>query len=263
MSAVLAANDCDDLEALFDSIAAEHASAQAAKAAAQSAAPAASAPPAAPASAPTPAAAAMVQNADGSLINKLGQLTRTLHESLRELGYDRLVEQAAHSIPDARERLTYVATMTERAAERVLNATDAARPLQDEMASTATELSAAWKKVYAGQMQVEEFKALAGSTVAFLERVPSHTRATSAQLMEIVMAQDFQDLTGQVIKRINELAHHFEQQLLKLLIENTPEEQRPRGSEGLLNGPVVNPERAGDVAHTQAQVDDLLESLGF
>jgi len=81
--------------------------------------------------------------------------------------------------------------------------------------------------------------------------------------MEIVMAQDFQDLTGQVIKRINELAHHFEQQLLKLLIESTPEGQRPPGAEGLLNGPVVNPDRAGDVAHTQAQVDDLLESLGF
>ncbi len=258
MSAVLAANDSDDLEALFDSIAAEHARAQAAKAAAQAAGPAAGAAEAAPA-----AVSGMAQNADGTLLNKLGQLTRTLHESLRELGYDRLVEQAAHSIPDARERLTYVATMTERAAERVLNATDAARPLQDEMTSAATELSAGWKKVYAGRMPVEEFKALAGATVAFLERVPSQTKATNAQLMEIVMAQDFQDLTGQVIKRINELAHHFEQQLLKLLIESTPEEQRPPGSEGLLNGPVVNPERAGDVAHTQTQVDDLLESLGF
>ena len=252
MSAVLARSDSDDLEALFDAIAAEHRQAKAAQAA-NAAAPT-------PTSAPTPAA---VAGSEGDLLTKLGQLTRTLHESLRELGYDRLVEQAAHSIPDARERLTYVATMTERAAERVLNATDAARPLQDEMGSTAAGLSAGWKQVYAGQMQVEEFKALAGSTVAFLELVPSHAKATSAQLMEIVMAQDFQDLTGQVIKRINELAHHFEQQLLKLLIENTPEEQRPPGSEGLLNGPVVNPDRAGDVANTQAQVDDLLESLGF
>ena len=254
MSAVLAANDSDDLEALFDSIAAEHKSAQAAKAAAAQGA----------AAAPAPMAETMVAvPGEGALLTKLGQLTRTLHESLRELGYDRLVEQAAASIPDARERLTYVASMTERAAERVLNATDAARPLQDEMGASAAELTAGWKKVYAGQMQAEEFKALAGSTVAFLERVPQHTKATSAHLMEIVMAQDFQDLTGQVIKRINELAHHFEQQLLKLLIESTPEGQRPPGSEGLLNGPVVNPDRAGDVANTQAQVDDLLESLGF
>jgi chemotaxis protein CheZ len=258
MSAVLAANDSDDLEALFDSIAAEHKNAQAAKAASQAMAANAAVPAAA-----AVAAAPAMQNSDGALLNKLGQLTRTLHESLRELGYDRLVEQAASSIPDARERLTYVATMTERAAERVLNATDLARPLQDQMCACAAELSAGWKRVYAGDMQVAEFKTLAGSTVDFLQRVPENAKATNAQLMEIVMAQDFQDLTGQVIKRINELAHHFEQQLLKLLIENTPENQRPPGSEGLLNGPVVNPDRAGDVAHSQAQVDDLLESLGF
>jgi chemotaxis protein CheZ len=254
MSAVLA-NESDDLEALFDSIAAEHKSAQAAKAAAQSGpAPRAQPPAAAPVEAP---------DGGGALLTKLGQLTRTLHESLRELGYDRLVEQAASSIPDARERLTYVAAMTERAAERVLNAADAARPLQDQMSSSAIALAADWRKVYAAEMNVEQFKSLAASTVAFLEDVPEQTKATNAQLMEIVMAQDFQDLTGQVIKRINELAHHFEQQLLKLLLESTPEGQRPPGCEGLLNGPVVNPDRAGDVAHTQAQVDDLLESLGF
>lgn len=254
MSTALA-NDSDDLEALFDSIAAEHRNALAAKAAGKQ-----------PAAAETMAAAASAPasgTSDSTLLTKLGQLTRTLHESLRELGYDRLVEQAAQSIPDARERLTYVATLTERAAERVLNATDAARPLQDEMGSAASSLAAEWRKVYAGQMNVEQFKALAGTTVEFLERVPQHTKATRDQLMEIVMAQDFQDLTGQVIKRINELAHHFEQQLLKLLIESTPEGQRPPGADGLLNGPVVNPDRAGDVAHTQAQVDDLLESLGF
>lgn len=253
MSAVLAADDTDDLEALFDSIAAEHRNAQGAQG------PAPTTSPESAAEAPAPAAA----NREAALLTKLGQLTRTLHESLRELGYDRLVEQAAASIPDARERLTYVATMTERAAERVLNATDAARPLQDALSDEATGLAAEWRNVYAGRVGVEEFKALAGSTVAFLERVPQNTRATSAQLMEIVLAQDFQDLTGQVIKRINELAHHFEQQLLKLLLESTPEEQRPPGAEGLLNGPVVNPDRAGEVVHTQAQVDDLLESLGF
>ena len=252
MSATLAA-DSDDLEALFDSIAAEHRRQQATRPPVAQAAPAAAA--AAPA---TPA-----QNPDKPLLTKLGQLTRTLHESLRELGYDRLVEQAAASIPDARERLAYVATMTERAAERVLNAADAARPLQDEMAAAAETLASSWRKVYEGAMGVEQFKALAGETVAFLERVPQQTKATNVQLMEIVMAQDFQDLTGQVIKRINDLAHHFEQQLLRLLIESTPEEQRPPGAEGLLNGPVVNPDRAGEVVHTQAQVDELLESLGF
>jgi chemotaxis protein CheZ len=246
MSAVLG-SDSDDLEALFDSIAAEHNRMKAAKAAA----------------AESLAPRAGCGTVDSGLLTKLGQLTRTLHESLRELGYDRLVEQAAASIPDARERLSYVATLTERAAERVLNATDAARPLQDAMETAAKELSAGWRQVYAGAMEVEQFKALAAATAAFLERVPEQTKATNAQLMEIVMAQDFQDLTGQVIKRINDLAHHFEQELLKLLIESTPQEQRPRGADDLLNGPVVNPDRSGDAAHSQAQVDELLESLGF
>lgn len=260
MSAVLANNESDDLEALFDSIAAEHQRAQAAKEAGGASSVAA------PVTGPAAAPASQQETAkygESALLTKLGQLTRTLHESLRELGYDRLVEQAAQSIPDARERLTYVATMTERAADRVMNATDLARPLQDEMERSATRLAALWRKVYVGEMQVNEFRSLADSTVAFLERVPQQTKATNAQLMEIVMAQDFQDLTGQVIKRINELAHHFEQQLLKLLIESTPAEQRPPGIEGLLNGPVVNPDRAGEVAHTQTQVDELLESLGF
>src|SRR5690606_23942902 len=121
-----------------DSIAAEHRKAQAAKAAA----------PAVAAAGPA-LAAASAPGSDAALLTKLGQLTRTLHESLRELGYDRLVEQAASSIPDARERLTYVATMTERAAERVLNATDAARPLQERMSNTAASLAAEWRKVYA------------------------------------------------------------------------------------------------------------------
>src|SRR5690606_32089919 len=181
MSAVLASSDSDDLEALFDSIAAEHRNAHAVQAAD---------PGIDPQNAPA-APAAATSNSEGALLTKLGQLTRTLHESLRELGYDRLVEQAAASIPDARERLAYVATMTERAAERVLNAADAARPLQDEMAAAAETLASSWRKVYEGAMGVEQFKALAGETVAFLERVPQQTKATNVQLMEIVMAQDF------------------------------------------------------------------------
>jgi len=248
MSVALAAADSDDLQTLFDSVAA------AARPAVRPV----------PASTPaSPAANDPAADASSGLINKIGQLTRTLHDSLRELGYDRMVEQAASSIPDARERLAYVANLTERAAERVLNAAEAARPIQDELGLSAGALAERWRKVYAAQSSVEDFKTLADATVAYLDRVPLGTQATSAQLLEIMLAQDFQDLTGQVIKRINQLVHDLEHQLLKLLVESTPAEQRPAGSNGLLNGPVVNPAKAGDVVTTQAQVDDLLESLGF
>jgi chemotaxis protein CheZ len=197
------------------------------------------------------------------LLTKIGQLTRTIHDSLRELGYDRKLEAAAATIPDARERLAYVATMTERAAVRVMNATDVARPIQQQLSADAAALAERWRSVFAAQVGVEQFKALSGATLEYLESVPKQTQETNAQLTEIVLAQDFQDLTGQVIKRISDLAHHLETELLALLLEHMPADQRPAGAEGLLNGPVVNAERAGDVVTTQAQVDDLLESLGF
>jgi len=254
MSAALAAADSDDLQALFDSVAA---TAQPAARPAPALVPVATAVPA------SGAASDAAAEPSPALLTKIGQLTRTLHDSLRELGYDRMVEQAASSIPDARERLLYVATLTERAAERVLNAAETARPIQDELGHTAGALAERWRRVYAGQCAVDDFKAVADATVAFLDRVPKGTQATSAQLLEIMLAQDFQDLTGQVIKRINQLVHDLEHQLLKLLVESTPAGQRPAGSDGLLNGPVINPAAAGDVVTTQAQVDDLLESLGF
>jgi chemotaxis protein CheZ len=242
MSAATAANDSDDLQALFDSIAADQR---------RSVEP------------PKTAAANDDTGSSPDLVNRIGQMTRTLHESLRALGYDKTVEEAASAIPDARERLAYVATLTERAALRVMNATDIARPMQDKLGADAQALADRWRKVFAAQASVDEFKAVSTSTLAFLEQVPNQTQATSAQLTEIMLAQDFQDLTGQVIKRINDIVHLFEQELLKLLIEATPAERRPAGSDGLLNGPVVNAAKSGDVVTSQAQVDDLLESLGF
>jgi len=246
MSAVLA-SDSDDLQALFDSVVA----ANTGNVEAVVTVPA------------PPAGSDALADAPPALLAKIGQLTRTLHESLHELGFDRMVEEAASAIPDARERLAYVATLTERAAERVLNATDIAQPIQDRMGAGACALAERWRKVFAAQTGVDEFKALSEATLAFLEEVPKQTKATGQQLMEIVLAQDFQDLTGQVIKRINALVHNFERQLLTLLLENTPPAQRPSNTDSLLNGPVVNPARVGAVVQTQAQVDELLDSLGF
>jgi len=240
------ANDGGDLQALYDSITAQRSQQAQAEDAAR----------------PLPTAHAGGERSP-DLLTKIGQLTRTIHDSLRELGYDNKLENAAATIPDARERLAYVASMTERAALRVMNAADVARPIQERLSTDASALAERWKSVFSAQMSVDQFRTLAGSTLAFLEAVPTQTQATNAQLMEIVLAQDFQDLTGQVIKRINDLAHHLEKELLVLLLEYTPAEQRPAGSDGLINGPVVSAQRTQDVVTTQAQVDDLLESLGY
>jgi chemotaxis protein CheZ len=190
-------------------------------------------------------------------------MTRQLHDTLRELGYDRALEEAAKAIPDARQRLAYVAQMTEQAASRVLNATDVAKPIQDSCSrGGGGAVLGRWDRLFGGDLSVEEFKTLAGDT-RLLNEVPKQTEATNAQLMEIMMAQDFQDLTGQVIKKIVDLAQSMETQLLQVLIEAMPADMKAEAPEGLMNGPVMNAAGRADVVNNQEQVDDLLESLGF
>jgi chemotaxis protein CheZ len=167
-------------------------------------------------------------------------------------------------MPDARDRLKYIANLTAQAADRVLNATDLANPLQDELEAGAALLDAKWDALYANQIGVEDFKLLASETRAFLKNaVPQRTAATKAQLREIMMAQDFQDLTGQVIKKIIAVAQEHETRLMSILIETMPAEKHIDPLKGLLNGPVINAEGRTDVVVNQEQVDDLLDSLGF
>lgn len=202
----------------------------------------------------------------GEVMSRLGHLTRAFHDALRQLGYDRLLEEAAQTIPDARERLNYIAALTEQAAERVLNAIDAAKPIQEKLGSRAVELAARWDALYEQKLGVEEFKQLAAETRAYLKGVPADTQATGEKLLEIMMAQDFQDLTGQVIKRIVELARNLESQLVQLLVDISQGEVKPAApfaANHLLNGPVVNACGRDDVVTSQDQVDELLESLGF
>ena len=213
------------------------------------------------------------------ILARIGQLTRTLRDSMRELGIDKHVERAAEAVPDARDRLRYVAAMTEQAAEKVLTAIEVAKPIQERLQQEAGELDARWKEWYAAPLERDEVRTLMKDTHGFLGRLPDATSATNQQLLEIMLAQDFQDLTGQVIKKITEIVYLIEQQLLGVLVENIAPERReqfaataaalaaetsPTGSpEGLLNGPQINPEGKADVVQDQSQVDDLLASLGF
>lgn len=194
---------------------------------------------------------------------QLGQMTRGLHNLLRELGYDKALEKVASELPDNRDRLNYIAAMTAKAAERTLNAAEIAQPIQSQLAGGARQLAEQWEKMFNKQLGVAEFKQLVLDTRAYLTDVPRHAEATNAQLMEIILAQDFQDLTGQVIKKVLEAAQNLEAQLLALLIETTPEAKRQAVHPDLLNGPVVNAAGRTDVVTSQEQVDDLLESLGF
>ncbi|MDR1935530.1 MAG: protein phosphatase CheZ [Candidatus Accumulibacter sp.] len=209
-------------------------------------------------------AAGAAWSAQNKVFTQVGQMARQLHDTLGALGYDKVLEKTVHAIPDARDRLRYIADLTEQAACKVLNATDVANPLQDEIEAGAALLAAKWDRLYANEMGVEDFKLLAGETRAFLKSaVPQRTAATKEQLLEIMMAQDFQDLTGQVIKKVVALAQDFETQLMGILIDTIPGEKHTESVKSLLNGPVINAEGRSDVVVSQQQVDDLLDSLGF
>jgi chemotaxis protein CheZ len=201
--------------------------------------------------------------ADDEVFNRLGHLARQFHDGLRELGYDKTLEDSVRQMPDARQRLAYIARMTEQAASRVLNATDIAKPLQDELLTRSETLAARWERLFASQLSVDEFKALAVDTRDFFRQSPEKVRATNAQLTEIMMAQDFQDLTGQVIRKVVDIVESLETQLLQVLIETLPVERRTEVPSGLMNGPVIDAVGRPDVVASQTQVDDLLERLGF
>lgn len=203
----------------------------------------------------------MTQNDD--MLNRIGHVTRTLHDSLRGLGFDQILDKVASEIPDARDRLNYVARMTEQAAERVLNATDVATPLQTELATGAAALDKRWKETLAKPSLKSEYNLVADETLTFLALTEKNTAETKELLMEIMMAQDFQDLTGQVIKKITELAQDLEKQLVQVLVDFSPSVSKKEADTGLMNGPQINPESKVDVVSNQEQVDDLLDSLGF
>lgn len=208
------------------------------------------------------------QGSHEEVLSRIGHMTRALHESLRGLGLDKLIEKAASDIPDARDRLDYVARLSEQAAKRVLDATDAAGPMQDAIETRSGELSAAWRALLESSAQDKDagnaaWRALAQRTIAGLDESRQGAAATRVQLMDIMMAQDFQDLTGQVIGRITSIAQDLEKQLVQVLIDFAPSEIRREIDNGLLNGPQINPEGKSEVVADQGQVDDLLDSLGF
>lgn len=209
------------------------------------------------------------QGSADDMVHRIGHLTRLLRDSMKELGLDQQISQAAQAIPDANDRLNYVASMTEQAAERALNAVERAQPLQDRLEDEGAALNKRWQAAVA-TAAVESDPNLIEETQDFLgSKLPAATGATQKELLEIMMAQDFQDLTGQVIKKMMEVIKLIEEQLVQVLVDNVPnitdgvktEDDRDEHAR-LRNGPQVSQNKTDSVAG-QDQVDDLLDELGF
>ena len=198
-----------------------------------------------------------------AMLARVGQITRALHDRLRELGFDKVLEKATVEMPDVRDRLNYVARMTEQAAQRVLNATDSAIPIQERIDAGADEVLQGWKATLAEPFSEARYRDMATLTMQCLADMRNDTGATKQHLLDIMMAQDFQDLTGQVIRKVTDLAHELEQQLVQFLVDYSPSDTKREQQSSLLNGPQIDPANRSDVVADQGQVDDLLESLGF
>ena len=253
----------DDLEALFDEISSQRGSPAVAE-------PAASPVKTAPVVSTSAAIPATPEDiADKPMFERLGGIVRLLHDSLRELGYDRSLSDVATEITDAQGRLEYVATLTEQAANKVLNAIDIGMPEQDALSKHAKDMDARWTQLFEGKLSVDEFKTLAADSRSFSTRVAEATEAEKARLLDIMMAQDFQDITGQLIKKIVNITHKAESELAQLLRDNAPPEVKAAHTEkpadnkptDLMAGPAVPGLQAAAMA--QDDVDGLLADLGF
>lgn len=225
-----------------------------------------------------PAMKPVEEHSPSDIIVRIGSLTRMLRDSLRELGLDQAIAEAAEAIPDARDRLDYVVQMTAQAAERALNSVEASQPHQDAMEKGAKALSKRWDEWFENPIELADARELVTDTRQYLGDVPGHTSFTNAQLLDIMMAQDFQDLTGQVIKRVTQLVTEVESNLLKLVLmagqvdrfagiehdreailsEKDPQKHLAKGE-----GPQIHADKREDVMSGQDDVDDLLSSLGF
>ena len=220
------------------------------------------------------------QTRDRGLYREVGKLTRELHSAIVNFHIDPSTPQAEEvsQITDATERLAYVVKLTEAAANRTMDLVENSTPLVNGLGQEAKELSADWGRFMRREIGAEEFRELARRIDSFLTLSETQNTIVSANLTDILLAQDFQDLTGQVIKRVTQLVTDVESNLLKLVLmasqvdrfagiehdrdalraENNLQKNQAKGE-----GPQIHADTRNDVVSGQDDVDDLLSSLGF
>ncbi|TNF38161.1 MAG: protein phosphatase CheZ [Gammaproteobacteria bacterium] len=205
-----------------------------------------------------------------SLFHELGKMTREIHESIMNFRMDsRIADLAEHDIPDAKDRLEYVITMTENAANTVLTVVEKGTPAAEKLIEQSRHLNELWKKFRRREMNADELRAMGHEVETFF--VESETMMTEllSGFTEVLMAQDFQDLTGQIIRRVINLVNEIEGNLVELIKiqgEHYKREEKPNNKntgETTLEGPQVPGKESDDVMKGQDDVDDLLASLGF
>jgi chemotaxis protein CheZ len=190
------------------------------------------------------------------VFQQIGAITRQLHDTMQQLGVMPKLQVATHGLPDARSRLTYIANKTAEAANKVLNSVDQAKADHAHISEATRQMA---KSIVADPVRA----VASGAVMNFMADIEERTARIDGHLTDIMMAQDFHDLTGQVVAKVVTLANDLEDSLVKLLLQVAPPEQLGKVDTSALNGPVVNAEGRTDVVSNQGEVDDLLASLGF
>jgi chemotaxis protein CheZ len=206
---------------------------------------------------------------ESDLFQELGKLTRELHDSIRNFQLDdRFNDIAETEIPDAKERLEYVLTMTEQSADKTLTAVENSQPKVDKLTVDLSDLEQRWTRFKKKELSADEFRQLATDVSEFFDKSKQTTTELSSDLNTVLMAQDFQDLTGQIIRRVITLVEDVESNLVNLIrlqgdSTNPVPEKSQKEEVGKLEGPQIPGKEAEDVMANQDDVDDLLASLGF
>jgi len=205
---------------------------------------------------------------ESTLFQEVGRLTRQLHDAMSNFSVDaKIAELTATDIPDAKERLHYVITMTEQAANNTLGVVEDLLPISNDLNDKAIELSDKWDRFLAKDMPFQEFKAMSTDITAYFSQTKSDLSSVQTGLTDILMAQSFQDITGQIIKRVITLVEDLEESMVALVsLSGGSEKSVVKPAKELeLPGPVVPgvDDKSNDVAKKQDDVDDLLSSLGF
>ena len=205
---------------------------------------------------------------ESTLFQEVGRLTRQLHDSMNNFSLDaKMAELTENDIPDAKERLHYVISMTEQAANSTLGVVEDLLPVSKILNEQAVELSGKWDRFLAKDMPFEEFKMMSADITAYFSQTKNDLNSVQTGLTDILMAQSFQDITGQIIKKVITLVEDLEQGMVALvrISGGAVKPEKTASSETALPGPVVPgvDDKANDVAKKQDDVDDLLSSLGF
>ncbi|MGD0959026.1 MAG: protein phosphatase CheZ [Methylomonas sp.] len=201
------------------------------------------------------------------LFQEIGILTRQLHDTMISFSSDSAITALAQTeIPDAKERLQYVITMTEQAANQTLAAIEDLLPVSEQLNHQAQALSGKWGRFLDKEMPFEEFKAMSHEISRHFEHSQDSLDLIQSGLNDILLAQGFQDITGQIIRRVIDLVKNVETGLVKIISISECKNTGPAAQTHLdLPGPVVPgiDDKGHDVATNQDDVDDLLSSLGF